>query len=707
MSSDSTSGKISFPVLTKNNYNEWAGNCRAALMTHGYWRLVSGKEVKPSTPDELLKWEIKSDKAAGLIYLAVGKELQVLARPFLEDPVAMWKALESQHVSKKPGSRFNAYNELFSISKRDDESLIDMATRIETAMQQIFDLRPATFTLKDLDSELQSMALIRALPEEYKHLSSNLLVQDQLNKDKILDVFLAQQLQDQHDKQQSVLRAALAQVKKKGGNQDGRPKGKPWGFCPKCGKKGHWSQDCSNPVAKKGTSANKAKVEEVDSDDDDKVVETAGAVSSFSLNALASNYSDVVSWNTDTGATSHMTPHKHWIRDYTPHRVPVRLADNTVVHFEGIGNVLFSPTIKGIPARDLIFSRVLHVPALNNNLLSVLYLTKHKGFTVQISKDSMQFLLDGNVCFTASVNNKSVGYLDGHTISTSSEYVNMVSTLPLTLELWHRRFFHYNFRDVSKLSKSDLVKGFKLDSTAKPDPICEPCLAGKMHSDPFPSSDTRATRPLEKVYCDLHDVGVCSAQGYRYWLIAVDDCTSHRCVVPLKKKSEAFKAFKFFKAWAENVTGMKMKIFRHDKGTEFMSKAFREYLAECGIEVQMTTRNRPQQNGHAERANRTVGELLTAMLAESGLPKTFWVECLAALICVLNCCPTSTLPHSTPHEAFRKEKPRVDHFRVWGCVAYVHVQKDKRKHLGSHMEKCIFIGYPEGMKGWCWRSEHC
>ena len=151
MSSDSTSGKISFPVLTKNNYNEWAGNCRAALMTHGYWRLVSGKEVKPSTPDELLKWEIKSDKAAGLIYLAVGKVLQVLARPFLEDPVAMWKALESQHVSKKPGSRFNAYNELFSISKRDDESLIDMATRIETAMQQIFDLRPATFTLKDLD----------------------------------------------------------------------------------------------------------------------------------------------------------------------------------------------------------------------------------------------------------------------------------------------------------------------------------------------------------------------------------------------------------------------------------------------------------------------------------------------------------------------------------------------------------------------------
>ena len=170
MSVDSASGKPSFPVLTKNNYNEWAGNCRASLMTHGYWRLASGKETKPSGGDELIKWEIKSDKAAGLIYLAVGKELQVLIRPHLEDPVAMWKALESQHVSQKPGSRFNAYNELFSITKRENESLRDMATRVETVMQQILDLHPQGFTLEKLDSELQSMALIRALPEEFTHL---------------------------------------------------------------------------------------------------------------------------------------------------------------------------------------------------------------------------------------------------------------------------------------------------------------------------------------------------------------------------------------------------------------------------------------------------------------------------------------------------------------------------------------------------------
>ena len=46
------------------------------------------------------------------------------------------------------------------------------------------------------------------------------------------------------------------------------------------------------------------------------------------------------------------------------------------------------------------------------------------------------------------------------------------------------------------------------------------------------------------------------------------------------------------------------------------------------------------------------------------------------------------------------KKPMVDHLRVWGCIAYVHIQRDKREHLGLHMEKCIFIGYPDGIKGW-------
>src|ERR1700712_3703123 len=105
-------------------------------------------------------------------------------------------------------------------------------------------------------------------------------------------------------------------------------------------------------------------------------------------------------------------------------------------------------------------------------------------------------------------------------------------------------------------------------------------------------------------------------------------------------------------------------------------------------------------NGVAERANRVLSERLTTMLDKCGLPKAFWGEGLAALVHVWNRCPTDAVKGATPYELWNGRKPDVSHLRVWGCTAYVHVQKDKRPGLGSHMEKCVFIGYPQGYKGW-------
>ncbi|KAJ3779449.1 hypothetical protein GGU10DRAFT_234825, partial [Lentinula aff. detonsa] len=78
----------SFKVLTKENYNEWNGNMKASLMSNSLWRLVSGKETKPSASDadKLEKWEIKAEKAAGLIYLAVSPSQQVHIKAHQEDP---------------------------------------------------------------------------------------------------------------------------------------------------------------------------------------------------------------------------------------------------------------------------------------------------------------------------------------------------------------------------------------------------------------------------------------------------------------------------------------------------------------------------------------------------------------------------------------------------------------------------------------------
>jgi hypothetical protein len=115
--------------------------------------------------------------------------------------------------------------------------------------------------------------------------------------------------------------------------------------------------------------------------------------------------------------------------------------------------------------------------------------------------------------------------------------------------------------------EENLVTGIKLNSLTAPDPICEPCLAGKMHANPFPSSTSRASRPLELVHSDDHGpVSVQTHSGYRYWVIFIDDYTKFWVLYLMKLKSQTFACFKQFKAYAENHFRAKIGTLREDKG---------------------------------------------------------------------------------------------------------------------------------------------
>jgi hypothetical protein len=111
-----------------------------------------------------------------------------------------------------------------------------------------------------------------------------------------------------------------------------------------------------------------------------------------------------------------------------------------------------------------------------------------------------------------------------------------------------------------------------------------------MHSNPFLSSPSRATKPLELVHMDLHGpLPVATREGYCYWMTFIDDASSHRAALHLKWKSEAFGAFHTYKAFAENQLQAKIKELQDDKGGEFMSNAFIKFTDECGIHRRHST----------------------------------------------------------------------------------------------------------------------
>ena len=137
-----------FPKLNNYNYKTWSSNMQTWLMSKELWMLVDGEEPCPGDSDKelKLKWKKQAQKAAGELFLSVELDQKSHFHGILSDSVLVWKALRDVHMSQKPGARFNAYDNLFSIRKQPNESLQSLCARIDTSMQMIQDLCPAKFT---------------------------------------------------------------------------------------------------------------------------------------------------------------------------------------------------------------------------------------------------------------------------------------------------------------------------------------------------------------------------------------------------------------------------------------------------------------------------------------------------------------------------------------------------------------------------------
>lgn len=115
---------------------------------------------------------------------------------------------------------------------------------------------------------------------------------------------------------------------------------------------------------------------------------------------------------------------------------------------------------------------------------------------------------------------------------------------------------------------------------------------------------------------------------------------------------------------------------------------------------QLTAAYTPQQNGVAERKNRTIMNMVRSMLSEKKIPKTFWPEAVNWTVHVLNRSPTLAVKIMTPEEAWSGVKPSVGYFRVFGCIAHVHVPDNKRKKLDDKSISCILLGVSEESKAY-------
>ena len=226
---------------------------------------------------------------------------------------------------------------------------------------------------------------------------------------------------------------------------------------------------------------------------------------------------------------------------------------------------------------------------------------------------------------------------------------------------------------------------------------CKTCMLTKITRQPFKGVN-RESKVLDLIHSDLCDFHANPSLGHNKYVITfIDDASRYCYVYLLHAKHEALDKFKIYKQEVELQKQDLIKVLRTDRGGEYYDPV---YFQSTGIIHQTTAPYTPQQNGVAERKNRTLKEMVNSMLSYSGLSEGFWGEAMLTACYILNRTPNKN-SKQTPYEIWTKKVPNLTYLRVWGCRAVVRLTEPKMKNLGEKGIDCIFIGYAEHSK--CYR----
>ncbi|GJW01357.1 putative ribonuclease H-like domain-containing protein [Tanacetum coccineum] len=265
--------------------------------------------------------------------------------------------------------------------------------------------------------------------------------------------------------------------------------------------------------------------------------------------------------------------------------------------------------------------------------------------------------------------------------------------------LWHRRLGHVNFKTMNKLVRGNLVRGlpsklFEINQT------CVACQKGKQHRASCKTKTVSSiSQPLQMLHMDLFGpTFVNSLMKKMYCLVVTDDFSRFSWVFFLATKDETSEILKTFITGIENLIDLRVKVIRCDNGTEFKNRVMNQFCEMKGIKREFSVARTPQQNGVAERKNRTLIEAARTMLADSKLPTTFWAEAVNTACYVQNRVLVIKPHNKTPYELFLGRKPALSFMRPFGCPVTILNTIDHLGKFDGKADEGFFVGYSTNSK---------
>ncbi|GJQ97205.1 ribonuclease H-like domain-containing protein [Tanacetum coccineum] len=401
----------------------------------------------------------------------------------------------------------------------------------------------------------------------------------------------------------------------------------------------------------------------------------------------------------DSGCSGSMTGDKDKLSDFK--------------EFKG-GYVAFGNDSKGgrisgkgtIKTSCLDFEKVSYVEELKFNLLSVSQICDKKHNVLFTDKEclilSPKFkFVDEDLVILRAPRKNDVYSLDLKNIIPSGGVTCLVAKATNDeVVLWHRRLGHVNLKNINKLVQGNLVRGLP-SKTFKIDHSCLACNKGKQHRASCKKVKERTIRePLELLHMDLFGpVSVESINKKKYCLVVTDDCSKFSWVFFLAYKDETYDMLHDLIVGLENRLRHKVKTIRCDHGTEFKNQLMNEFCAKKGIKREYSIARTPQQNGVAERKNRTLIEAARTMLADSLLPIQFWAEAVNTACYVLNRVLVTKPQMKTPYEILMGRSPNISFMRPFGCSLTILNTLDQLGKFDGKSEEGYLLGYSTSSKG--------
>ncbi|GKB07202.1 putative ribonuclease H-like domain-containing protein [Tanacetum coccineum] len=260
---------------------------------------------------------------------------------------------------------------------------------------------------------------------------------------------------------------------------------------------------------------------------------------------------------------------------------------------------------------------------------------------------------------------------------------------------WHRRLGHVNFKNLNKLVKGNLVRGLP-SKLFQNDHTCVACQKGKQHKASCKAKTVSSiSHSLQLLHMDLFGpTTLRSLNPVRtYCLVITDDFSRFSWVFFLRTKDETSAILKDFIRQIENQLNQKVKTIRSDNGTEFKNRDVIELCGLKGIKREYSNARTPQQNGVAERKNKTLIEAARTMLADSFLPNTFWAEAVSTACYVLNRVLVTKPHNKTPYELLTGKIPIISYIRPFGCHVTILNTIDHLGKFAGKSDEGFLVGY--------------